>query len=168
MATAKEKLTALADAVREKTGETGLLSLDAMTTLIQALEVGGGGLPTGWATGEFVTTDETKGGNFNIEHGMGKMPNFIFIWSTATELVNRQVRCVMKANLGEEYDEEIGYYPPYYNLYMFRDSNSGFGNVSGGNCDYDDNRDTFCVPTASTTYYYPTTTFKWLAIRIEE
>lgn len=37
-----EKMTAIADAIRAKTGGTDLLSLDAMAAAIAALEVGGG------------------------------------------------------------------------------------------------------------------------------
>lgn len=38
-----EKMTALADAIRSKTGETKLLSLDEMVISIQGIEAGGGG-----------------------------------------------------------------------------------------------------------------------------
>lgn len=37
------KLTAIADAIRDKTGDTALLTLDAMPVAIQGIEVGGGG-----------------------------------------------------------------------------------------------------------------------------
>lgn len=36
------KMTALADAIREKTGRTDALSIDAMTTAVQSIEASGG------------------------------------------------------------------------------------------------------------------------------
>ena len=38
-----EKMTALADAIRAKSGATGKLSLDGMTTAVNSITVGGGG-----------------------------------------------------------------------------------------------------------------------------
>lgn len=165
--TAKEKLTALADAVREKTGETASLSLDAMTALISALKVGGG-LPSGIAMGEFVTTDETKGGDFSIEHGLGKMPNFVFIWTTATEHHNNCFRFVSVANLNEIYDDEIGeYYPKSNAQYSIADTASSFRNTPCSR-NYYDNKDVFWLPDTLNRYYYPGIPYKWIAVRIEE
>ena len=42
MATINDKMTAIADAIRAKTGGTELLGLDAMAQAIAALETGGG------------------------------------------------------------------------------------------------------------------------------
>lgn len=41
-ATVNSKMTAIANAIREKTGESGTLTLDAMAAAIEALETGGG------------------------------------------------------------------------------------------------------------------------------
>lgn len=58
------KLTAIADAIREKGGTTDLLTLDAMPAAIAALEVGGGGIEppviSGNASGLFKYLDSTS------------------------------------------------------------------------------------------------------------
>lgn len=85
-----DKMTAIADAIREKTGETGTLTLDAMAELISALEVGGGitdyqGFPavTGTITfAEDVTSDYTLtfpvGKRLRVKgNGYAKKPYFV-------------------------------------------------------------------------------------------
>lgn len=56
-----DKLTAIADATREKTGESDKLTLDAIAEAIRALETGGGGDIWGGKimTGSFVLAEET-------------------------------------------------------------------------------------------------------------
>ena len=44
MSLLNEKMTALADAIREKSGATGPLSIDGMIEQVQNIETGGGGL----------------------------------------------------------------------------------------------------------------------------
>lgn len=41
-----DKLTAIADAIREKTGSTGLMNLDEMAEMIYAMDAGSGGVET--------------------------------------------------------------------------------------------------------------------------
>lgn len=165
--TAKEKLTALADAVREKTGETGLLTLDAMTTLISSLEAGGGGLPKGWAMGEFNTTEETSGGDFPIEHGLGAIPNYIVIWSTSPTLVANSWRMVMSVNMGMEFNEdENRYEPSYFNSYGIRDANTTLS-TNGCSISDVDGEDCFWTPSHTRVMYSPAVTYKWIAI-VEE
>lgn len=167
MATAKEKLTALADAVREKTGETSPLSLDAMTSLIMTLG-SGSGLPVGITMGEFVTTEETKNGGFSIEHGLGKMPNYVFIWSSDINLQSFCFRTVMKANLYETFDEESGEtYPEAEARYGLSDTVVTFRNQPCTISYYDD-KNVFWLPDATSRFYRPGIPYKWIAIRIEE
>ena len=163
--TAKEKLTALADSIREKTGATGLLSLDAMTEAVKAFE--GGGLPTGWATGTFNTTAATMSGNIQIEHGLGAIPDVVVIFKELPERVTGSVRGAVRFNFGEEFDEELGYYPNLTVQHCFGDSSSSVAKLAGS-VDYDDNRETFTVPALSSSYVYvPAFTYRWIAIRLE-
>lgn len=55
------KMTAIADAIREKTGESGTLTLDAMAAAIAAIEAGGGGKILGhvFAEGSFTLAEDT-------------------------------------------------------------------------------------------------------------
>lgn len=166
--TGKEKLTALADAIREKTGATGLLSLDAMTEAVKAFE--GGGLPAGWATGTFNTTAETMYGNIQIEHDLGAIPDVVVIFrETNSALTAYAMRGVIRFNSGEEYDEEYGYYPATTAQRVFYDNSSQTTIQSTvGASDYEDNRETFCVPNGpSNTIYVPAYTYRWIAIKLE-
>lgn len=55
-ATVNEKMTAIADAIRSKTGKTGKLGLDAMATEIASIETGSGeSIPTQQKTVDIVT-----------------------------------------------------------------------------------------------------------------
>ena len=57
-----EKMTAIANAIREKTGGTDLLTLDGMAELIASIEAGGGGGDIWggkYTTGSFVLAEET-------------------------------------------------------------------------------------------------------------
>lgn len=69
-----EKLTAIADAVREKTETTDALTLDAMAEAIAALETGGG-----YTTGTFTLSEDTAVADLTFEHGLGKVPKGLCI-----------------------------------------------------------------------------------------
>ena len=76
------KLTAIANAIRAKTGSTGTLTVDAMPSAIAGI-VTGTPLPEGITVGTFEaspTTEYTPPGGFTIAHGLGKKPGAVFIW----------------------------------------------------------------------------------------
>ncbi len=163
--TAKEKLCALADAIREKTGETGLLTLDKMTELVSALGAGSEiVLPEGWAMGEFNTTEETAQGDFPIAHGLSDIPNYIFIWSTAPTYTHGSWRMLMKVNLGKTYNEETKRYEPTDIFsYGVRETTTAFRASTCSESDVDDT-DYFMVPSQTSSVYPPDITYKWVAI----
>ena len=166
--TAKEKLTALADTIREKTGETGLLTLDSMTALVKALEIGGASLPEGWATGEFTVTEDTASGDFSIEHGLGDIPNYVFIFSTASTFENGNWRMLMKVNTGKEYNPDTQRYEPTSIFsYGVKETATSFRGISCYESDVD-TVDHFVVPSQSTTVYSPNITYKWVALCFPE
>ena len=169
MATAKEKLTALADAIREKTGEAGLLSLDDMTSLVSALEVGGG-LPSGWATGQFNTTPATMYGEFEIDHGLGAVPNVVMIFCENKTLAGYVVKGVLRLNYLEEYVEEEDLYYPAISSGRMIYCNSGGTNLmqAGDNGSGLDTDRTIHIPKGgANVMYLPAFTYRWLAIRLE-
>ena len=76
----KEKMTAIADAIRGKTGETGLLTLDMMADAIVNMSVGSTdneSLKT--TSGEFSPT--TSGVAETIDHGLGEIPKTILFFA---------------------------------------------------------------------------------------
>lgn len=170
---------AIANAIRTKNGLTDTYTISQMAAAITAIETGGGGLPSGWATGEFTPAEDMTGDGYEIPHGLGKIPNFIFIYSTATELKQNCIRAVCYALLGEEYD---GSYTPPYDYYAQNEIAAGLydtstkitntrlnnlpsssGTTNEGTC-----RESFFLPWYSSRYYAAGVTYKWIAIRTEE
>lgn len=78
-----DKLTAIADAIRGKTGGTALLTLDDMAAAIAGISSGGGGgSGLAYDMGEFVPeADTTAGANTYISHNLGEKPGFILVWT---------------------------------------------------------------------------------------
>ena len=151
-----------------------------MTALIKALSVGGGGdpvpvpaLPEGWDTGEFtfeedLLGDENEEGIF-IPHGLGKIPNFVFIWvEEPIDIGRNQWRAIVKYNLGEEADGETGEITPInFDAVGMRMSNSTHSAVRISP-DWLDRPDAFYLPYYTATYYKAGYTYRWLAVRFEE
>lgn len=78
-----DKLTAIADAIRGKTGGTALLTLDDMAAAIAGISSGGGGgSGLAYDMGEFVLEADTIAGeNTYISHNLGEKPGFILVWT---------------------------------------------------------------------------------------
>lgn len=77
-----DKLKAIADAVREKTGGTELLTLDQIAAAIGGISGGGGVTGLAYDMGEFVLeADTTAGANTYISHNLGEKPGFILVWT---------------------------------------------------------------------------------------
>ena len=76
-----EKMAAIADAIREKTGGTDALTLDGMAAAIAGISAGGGSISTGTVTLAKNFTSHSASTNFNsssnllIEHGLGVDPS---------------------------------------------------------------------------------------------
>ena len=63
------KLTNIADAIREKTGESGTLTLDAMAAAIAGIEAGGGDVSVlGYnvLNGSFTLSEDMTSGNYDV------------------------------------------------------------------------------------------------------
>lgn len=68
-----DKLTAIADAVREKAGTTDAMTLTQIAEAIAAIQTGGGGAFT---SGTFTPLDKV----YEIEHGLGQVPScFMYV-----------------------------------------------------------------------------------------
>lgn len=76
-----DKLTAIADAVRAKTGGTELLTLDQMAAEIAGIS-GGGVTGLAYDIGEFVfDTDTPSHKTPAVQHSLGEIPDCIIVWS---------------------------------------------------------------------------------------
>lgn len=77
-----DKLTAIADAIRGKTGGTALLTLDDMAAAIAGIPSGGGGgSGLAYDMGEFVPEADTLGFGTQISHNFGEKPGFVLVWT---------------------------------------------------------------------------------------
>lgn len=175
---------AVADAIREKNGLMDTYTISQMAAAISAIETGGGGLPYGWATGEFTPEEDTAGTtseNYGIEitHGLGKIPNYVFIYSTSPEMNNSFLRATMLVSFGEYFEETCPepycYCPEYEYSRGIRNNPTSTAGMSivnttvGYGADGGTNRQTFFLPKTSIAYPYAGgVTYKWIAIRTEE
>lgn len=84
-----DKLTVIADAVRGKTGDTALLTLDGMAAAIAGIS--SGGLPAGIAECEVQTFTPEADTNdpITFELNMGEMPTHIMIAADFPSIVGR-------------------------------------------------------------------------------
>lgn len=96
-----EKLTAIADAIRGKTGGTEGMTLEAMVSAIEGIEAGGGGgLPAGITeiqTGSWTQATNDSSGSFTIPHGCSRTPRFIIVnsdYATSGASVSNSVQLV--------------------------------------------------------------------------
>lgn len=84
-----DKLTSIANAIREKTGSTEKLSLEGMADAIAAISAGGGGVSLTSGT----VTPASNISSLTIEHGLGTTPKFFILmiapgnWSSKSPCV---------------------------------------------------------------------------------
>ena len=99
-----EKLTALANSIRTKSGASGLLSLDAMKTAVDSIQTGGGGsLPSVISKldgGSFTLPSDTLSNNYTISHNLGVAPTGFVVYA-AENLVTPTVARVVNKMLYE-------------------------------------------------------------------
>lgn len=101
------KMTAIADAIRAKTGGTAALSLDAMAEAIAALEIGG--LPDGLEALTCGSWTPTSDEMFHpLIHNLGVVPDFLYV--------------VAEDPSGLVYDSDTKYMLGYYTAGRFAGS----------------------------------------------
>ena len=95
-----DKLTAIADAIRGKTGGTALLTLDDMAAAIAGIPSGGGsGLD--YDMGEVVLENDTAGiPTISVNHQLGMTPGFILVWTDDFAGLSADNTATQQCNLG--------------------------------------------------------------------
>ena len=94
-----DKLTAIADAVRAKTGGTELLTLDEIAAAISGISGGVTGLA--YDMGEFVLdADINRPNNYAINHNLGDTPGFVLVWTEDFSELNAENTATQQCNLG--------------------------------------------------------------------
>lgn len=127
------KLTAIADAIRQKTGKSGKLTLDQMVSEVLSIQ-GGGSLPSGFkaiATGTHALGSAVTGsGTFTVEHNLGEVPDMFLFYAPS--------------NIATTYSM----------LYAFRSAKFGYRGTTYLNmCGYHGNSTTTVTATNVTTTY---------------
>lgn len=75
-----DKLTNIANAIREKTGSTRTMNLEGMAAAIAGI-TGGGGAGLAYDMGEFVLDADVKVLDHPLPHNLGEIPEFILVWT---------------------------------------------------------------------------------------
>ncbi|MBE6714436.1 MAG: hypothetical protein E7575_04005 [Ruminococcaceae bacterium] len=160
-----EHWQSILDAFRNKTKREKLISSGELSGLIEASSV----LPLyhSVSCGQFKVSEEDSYGDFPVSHGLSCIPDVIICYSDSEKLVSGKVRGFVYMNLGEEYDEEIGYFPSYSRIAGFRDTASGI-TYSTGSVLEDTDRESFYVPRVGSSQYDTLCTYTWIALRFEE
>ena len=95
-----DKLTNIADAIREKTGSTRTMNLEEMAAAIAGI-TGGGGAGLTYDMGEFVLDADTKGLRPpSIPHNLGEIPEFILVWTDNFAELSEENPAAQQCNLG--------------------------------------------------------------------
>lgn len=152
-----EKMTAIADAIREKTGGTELLGLDAMAQAIAA--IGGVSVPIDKISAGIVVP--TSGAVYTtIPHNLGVVPNFIVIvapWYRGTTL-SKMILSLVALNPSAQ--------NTYYYAMGYINSNGSHVGYSYGNYPIYDKWGTDAVDmytVVSSTYLRPGYDYYWIA-----
>ena len=145
-----DKLTAIADAIRTKNGETVQYTLDEMAAAIMAIETGGG-LPDGIATGTFQCTPTTMRNEVTVEHGLGVIPRCVFVGATANILNFQEiVFAVTYNNSGSTSYSSIFY-------------NGGVVNCTSSKT-VDTTSNVYFPTNGGSAFYFLANTYRWFAI----
>ena len=120
-----DKLTAIGDAIRDKTGSTDLLTLDAMPTAISGIETGGGELPEEAfiITGNCLNRFANNGWNWFVENYGDKITTkditaatYMFSSSKLDEIpfdINLSTTVFNGVNIGSIFNASSIIMPPY-------------------------------------------------------
>lgn len=163
-------IKACADAFKEGTGAESVKVGELAAGILAAIGDGSGGLPSGWATGQFNTTPATMYGEFEIDHGLGAVPNVVMIFCENKALAGYVVKGVLRLNYLEEYvEEEDLYYPAISSGRMIYCNSGGTNLMQAGDSGVglDTDRTIHIPKGGANVMYLPAFTYRWLAIRLE-
>lgn len=164
--TVHEKMTALADSIREKTSARGPLSLDDMKNAVESIK--DNSFSGHFNSGTFTVSADMVNGNFSVEHGLSGIPNIVLVYKESTEKRPAKYRGFVTFNLLEEYDTDFGYIPQMTATRVYSDMESGIS-VFTNSPEYMDNRKIFNAPgTGSARKFDQGFEYRWIAIRFEK
>lgn len=160
---------AIADAIRTKNGLTDTYTISQMAAAISAIETGGGGLPSGWATGTVTIEPNAIKSDFEIQHGLGAVPNIVIFYCENSTLSTNFIACISRVNYAEEYNQDEGCYQPSITggRMLFLNSSGNIAQTSDAGNGLD-NENTIYISSKGTTntMFFPATPYRWIAVRL--
>lgn len=156
------KMTAIADAIRAKTGGTAALSLDAMAEAIAGLEIGG--LPDGLEAltcGSWTPTSDEK--YYTVIHNLGVVPDFLYV--VAENPYGLEYNSDKKYMLGYYAAGRFGEGVPKVTAYKASSSSSIYGFDTSIDVDYSSNvtATKYNIQTSYNDRYFKSgMTYKWI------
>lgn len=162
------KLTAIADAIRSKTGGTKAMTLDEMVTAINSISGGGGDMPAGIskiAFGEYAVASDFTTTRQTVTHGLGVVPDLVFFYYDGGNIATTY------SMLWSLRSTKLGYRSSAYNVYNAYHGNStttvsitNSNSTTIGVCNL--TATTFQIASHSTSYYWRGgRSYKWVAIK---
>ena len=153
-----DKLVAIADAIREKSGSSDTYKLSEMAAAITAIETGGGGLPEGMATGTFQCTPANMTKEVSIEHGLGAVPRCViaFVDDEKSSNVNQNMTVLFALTYNNSscpVSKSITY-----------NSGSTPGVVDFSDTKTADTSTNAYLPASSSAWFFFSQTYRWIAI----
>ena len=162
------KLTAIANAIRAKTGGTKAMTLDEMVTAINSISGGGGGLPAGIAAiafGEYAVASDFTTTRQTVTHNLGVVPDFVLFYYDGGNIATSYsmlfaLRSTKLAYRSSAYNAYNAYHANTTSTVSVAGSNSTSAGVSSLTAT------TFQIASHSNSYYWRGGyTYKWLAIK---
>lgn len=166
-----DKLTAIADAIRGKTGKTEEMTLDQMATEIGEIEAGGGALPDGVSNmtyGEFIPASDVS--TMTIEHGLGEKPHIVALWATGEMKPAQFALCIVGQTQSIPSSTSVGGQSSILSVALDGAGTSFWGTndytTRGGISSADDTSFAFAQGTTEK-YLTAGTTYCWFAIALD-
>ena len=163
-----DKLTAIANAIRGKTGGTKKLTLDEMVAAINSISGGGGGLPAGIAAaafGEYAVASDFTTTRQTVTHNLGVVPDLVLFYYDGGNIATTYsmlfaLRCTKFGYRSSAYNGYNAYHGNSTTTVSLANTNSTSVGVSNLTAT------TFQIASHSTSYYWRGgRTYKWLAIK---
>jgi hypothetical protein len=151
------KLTNIADAIRDKTGDSAKLTLDGMVAAIAGLETGGEGMKV--ATGEFTPSESIDFPRFVFEHNAGFTPSFFYISQNGTSF-NSALRSM-------RYSKDLDSFEVVYSGQYGAGSSNATYEVKSAALTSKPDESTITFPAIFDVVIAPTS-YRWIAVGLDE
>ena len=102
------KLSAIGEAIRAKTGKEALLTLEQMPLEIASIVSGGSNSGLAYDMGEFIlSTDAIWYPSSYIPHSLGEIPDFVLVWTDDFANLSEENPATQQCNLGYLYCKNL-------------------------------------------------------------